>query len=120
VSAAERLAKHLHVATPLAFAAGILCALEPIQLLYERYVMAEAVSLFVFALYLVAIFRYLQQPRLTMLSLVQLLGVTAVSLRLSFLPVVLVNAGGLPLLAAWQPARVEAPSRPALRPRNLP
>ena len=49
------LRKYLHVAPSLAFVVGILCALEPLQLLYERYVMAEAVSLFVFALYLLAI-----------------------------------------------------------------
>jgi hypothetical protein len=80
------------------------------QLLYERYVMAEAFSLGFFVLYLLLTLRYLQQPRCTTLCLVQLLGVAVVSLRFSFLTVVLANTAFLPLLASWKLARAEVPS----------
>jgi hypothetical protein len=109
------LRTYFHVAPPLAFAAGILCALEPLQLLYERYVMAESVSLFVFALYLLTIWWYLDYPHLVKLVLVHGLGVAVISLRFSFLAVVLVNALCLPLLVSGTLARTAAPLRPAWR-----
>jgi hypothetical protein len=112
------LHKYWHVAPVIAFGAGILCALEPIQLLYERYVMAEAVSLFVFALYLLAILRYLDHPRLPLLGMIQCLGVAVISLRFSFLAVVLVNALCLPLLASWTLTRTAGSHRPAQRERG--
>ena len=76
----------------------ILCALEPIQLLYERYVMTEALSLLLFALSLVAAMKYLDRPRLMTLLWVQLLGIALVSFRVSFLPFVVINTVVLPLL----------------------
>jgi hypothetical protein len=106
------LRKYFHVVPPLAFAAGILYALEPLQLLYERYVMAESVSLFMFALYLLAILGYLVHPRLPKLGLIQCLGVAVISLRFSFLAVVLVNALCLPVLASRPLARTRGPHRP--------
>ncbi len=94
------------VATPVAFGSGLLCALEPLQLLYERYVIAETLSLFFFVVYLLSSLRYLRQPRLRALCLVQLLGIVTVSLRLSFLSVVLVNAA--PALAGRWTCRPHA------------
>ena len=82
----------------LASLLGLLCALEPLQLLYERYVMTEAFSLFFFAVYIVFSFHYLKRPRLIFLIFIQILGTGLISLRLSLLPIVLINAILLPLL----------------------
>jgi hypothetical protein len=124
---AYALKRYFFIGPAIACACGILCALEPIQLLYERYALTETFSLFYFALYMVCSFDYLRRPRLGALCLVQVLGVALVSLRVSFLPVVLANAPILPLLAAFALARQDgaAPScrgfgsPPAARPRAL-
>jgi hypothetical protein len=82
----------------VAYLFGILCALEPIQLLYERYVMTETLSLFVLVLYLMTTLGYLEAPRLRTLVLMQILGTALITLRISFLPIVMVNAVLVPLL----------------------
>lgn len=97
---AHGLIKYFAVTPGVAYAMGIFCAIEPIQLLYERYVMTETISLFLFVLYILAAFHYLQKPSLRILCLVQAIGIVLVSLRFSFLPIVLLNTGLLPLLAA--------------------
>jgi hypothetical protein len=94
------LEKYFAVNSITALVFGILCAIEPIQLLYERFVMTECLSLFVFALYLVSIFKYLQTPSLRGLFLVQLAGVILITLRVSFLPIVLLCTVAAPLLTA--------------------
>ena len=83
----------------LSFFFGILCAVEPLQLLYERYVMTEALSLFLFVIYLLFIFLYLEKPRLLFLLVISILGTAVISVRLSFLPDVLVNSVILPFIA---------------------
>ena len=83
----------------LSFFFGILCAIEPLQLLYERYVMTEAVSLFLFVLYLLFVFFYLEKPRLFFLLIISILGTAVISVRLSFLPDILLNSLILPLIA---------------------
>jgi hypothetical protein len=97
---AHGLRKYFAVTPAVAYAMGILCAVEPIQLLYERYVMTETIALFLFVLYILAAFHYLQNPSLRVLCLVQAIGIVLISLRVSFLPIVLLNTGLLPLLAA--------------------
>ena len=84
----------------LSFFFGILCAIEPLQLLYERYVMTESLSLFLFVIYLLFIFLYLEKPRLLFLLVISILGTAVISVRLSFLPNILVNAVILPFIAA--------------------
>lgn len=81
---------------------ALACAVEPLQLVSERYVLTEAFGTFVFAIYLVAVFAYLRSGSLSLLALVQVLGVFLVALRLSFLPVVLCVSVLAPLL--WRRA----------------
>jgi hypothetical protein len=97
---AHGLRKYFAVTPAVAYAMGIFCAIEPVQLLYERYVMTETISLFLFVLYILSAFHYLQNPSLRVLCLAQTIGIVLVSLRVSFLPIVLLNTGLLPLLAA--------------------
>jgi len=97
--AAQILRRHLSVRPSVAYSLGFLCALEPIQLLYERYVMTETLSLSFFALHLLAILRYLRGRNLLALFLAHLLGTALISLRISFLPITLVNAILAPILA---------------------
>ncbi|MEN6483442.1 MAG: hypothetical protein ABFD98_01060 [Syntrophobacteraceae bacterium] len=106
---AYSLKKHFSVGSGVACAAGFLCAVEPIQLLYEREVMTEAFSLFYFALYMVSAFEYLSGRRLGRLCVAQILGTALLSLRVSFLPVVLANAVVLPLVASFVHFRENGP-----------
>jgi hypothetical protein len=62
------------------------CALEPLQLRAERYVLTESVAACVFAVFLVAIFSYLKTSSLSLLALIQILAVLLVTLRVSFRP----------------------------------
>lgn len=77
---------------------GILCALEPLQLLYERYVLTETLSLFIFALYLLCAFLYLESRSYAKLAAIQILGTALITVRLSFLPIILCFAAVIPLL----------------------
>lgn len=77
---------------------GVLCVIEPLQLLYERFVLTETVSLFVFTLYMFFIFKYLEKAKLSSIVIIQIVGIVLISLRLSFLPFVMFNAFILPLL----------------------
>jgi hypothetical protein len=79
---------------------GLLNAVEPLQLMYERYVLTETVSLFVFALYVALIFQYIARARLFTLLFIQVAAVMLVSLRFSFLPLVYAAAVVIPVLAA--------------------
>lgn len=99
--AGQILRKHLGVRPSIAYFLGCLCALEPIQLLYERYVMTETLSLAFFALHLLAILHYLKGRNLLVLFLAHLLGTALISLRISFLPVTMANAILAPILAFY-------------------
>ncbi len=83
----------------VAFLFGALCAIEPIQLRCERQVMTEALSLFMFAIYVMIIISYLKSQKLSMLVIASFAGLALISVRLSFLPLVLINTALAPLLA---------------------
>ena len=93
------LVEFFSVNRKLSLALGILCAIEPLQLLYERYVMTEAISLLIFSLYLVTMFYYIKRRSFVLILLVQILGTLLIGFRLSFLPLVLANCIILPFLA---------------------
>ena len=93
------LLKFFSVSPRRAFTLGIISALEPIHLLYERYIMTEAFSLFSFAVFVLLIFHYLKKANIFLLFLVQIAGTVLISFRLSFLPVVIVNSILLPFLS---------------------
>lgn len=89
----------LRLASRLSYLFGLLCSLDPLQLVWQRYVMTETVSLFFYALVLLFSFLYLKQRRLWQLALLQILSVLLISFRMSYLLVVQMNAFFLPLIA---------------------
>jgi hypothetical protein len=91
--------RHFGAQPWVAAAAGVLCAVEPLQLLYERYVMTEALSLGFFAVFMTLALEYLKRPRVAWIVLMQVAGVLAISFRVSFLPAVTLATAVLPLLA---------------------
>ena len=78
---------------------GFLCAVDPLQLLYERYVMTETISLCLYAFVIYYSFLYFRDRRLRDLTLVQVFSVFLIGFRISFLLLVEVNAVILPLIA---------------------
>lgn len=96
----------------IVFAFACAFALEPAQLFYERMVLAETFGLLAFAGFFAAASAYLVRANPAWLALVALLGLAAVSLRMNYLPVVIVITLGLPLLFAFD--RERAPRAPVL------
>jgi hypothetical protein len=78
---------------------GFVCALDPLQLLYERSVMTEAISLFLYALVLHRAFLYLRDRRWRDLALIQAVSVLLIGFRMSYLPLVQLDSVLLPLIA---------------------
>jgi hypothetical protein len=78
---------------------GLLCAIDPLQLLYERYVMTEAISLCLYAFVIYHSFLYLRDHRLRDLVIVQAVSVLLIGFRVSFLLLVQINTIILPLIA---------------------
>jgi hypothetical protein len=83
----------------LGYLFGFLCAIDPLQLTWERYVMTETFSLFFYALTLQQSFVYLRDRRITTLMVIQVLSVITIGFRIVFLFVVQVMAVALPLIA---------------------
>jgi hypothetical protein len=97
------LTRHLGVPRPLAFVAACVLAVEPAQLYYERMVLAETFGLLAFAGFFAAGGAYLVSARAAWLPVVAVLGLAAASLRLNYLPVVLVVSVILPLVRVLDP-----------------
>jgi len=87
------------LASGLSYFFGVLCLLDPLELVWHRYVMTETVSLFVYAFVLLFSFSYLKQKRLWQLAVVQILSVVLISFRMSYLLVVQMSTLLLPLIA---------------------
>ena len=83
----------------LSFLFGLLCALDPLQLVWERYVMTETFSLLVYVLVLCWSFAYLRDRRLWQLGVVQALSVLLIGFRMSYLLLVQACTILLPLIA---------------------
>lgn len=83
----------------LSFLFGFICALDPLQLVWERYVMTETFSLLVYVLVLYWSLAYLRDKRLWQLAVVQLLSVLLIGFRISYLLVVQACTILLPVLA---------------------
>jgi len=60
--------------------------------------MTETVTLFIFAVLIVMILQYIRKPTITHILITQLLGIMLISLRMVYLPFVLVMTVALPLL----------------------
>ena len=78
---------------------GVLCALDPLQLVWERYVMTETISLFFYVASLYFSFRYLKHRAIRHLALAQGLWVLLIGFRMSYLLIVQVSAVLLPVIA---------------------
>jgi len=91
------LLRYFAVGFRIAALCSIACALEPLQLVAERYVATESVATFVFAVLLLAIFSYLKTSSLSLLALIQILAVLLVSLRVSFVPLAWIISFFIPL-----------------------
>jgi hypothetical protein len=96
----------LGLASRVSYLFGVLCSLDPLQLVWQRYVMTETVSLFFYVLVLLFSLLYLKQRRLLQLALLQILSVFLISFRMSYLLVVQISAFFLPLIAFLPEIRV--------------
>jgi hypothetical protein len=83
----------------LCFLFGFLCALDPCQLVWERYVMTETFSLLVYVLVLYWSLLYLRDRRIWQLGVVQALSVVLIGFRMSYLPLVQACTILLPVIA---------------------
>ena len=80
-------------------------ALDPMQILYEHMIMTETTALLAMAIFLFVALYYLHKPDWWLLAAVSLLGALLVSLRIVYLPVVLISAVLLPLAAYFSGPR---------------
>jgi hypothetical protein len=87
------------LASRVSYLFGLLCSLDPLQLVWQRYVMTETISLFWYVLMLFFSFLYLKERRIWQLAIVQILSVLVISFRMSYLLIVQMSALFLPLIA---------------------
>ena len=99
VVAAHLLMRYFRVRPWCAFGAVLLFALEPLQLLYARYVMTETLALFVFVFYVWVALHYLEDSRIKWLAVLQGLAVLLISVRFAFIPLAWICAFVIPLLS---------------------
>ena len=88
------------------FLMALLFAIEPMHMMFQRYVLTEALTMPVFVAYLMASLFYLRERRLIHLVIAQVLGVALISMRMIFLPLVLIQVLIFPLLVTgmrWRP-----------------
>jgi hypothetical protein len=78
---------------------GFICALDPLQLVWERYIMTETISLFLYVAVLHFFFRYLKHRGLRDLAKAQGLAILVLGFRMSYLLLVQVSAVLLPIMA---------------------
>lgn len=96
---AHLLIRYLGARRWVAFSAALLASLEPLQLLYTRYVMTETLGLAIFVFYLWTALHYLEDPRIRWLGLMHCIATLLLGIRLSFIPVVWIFAVTAPFLA---------------------
>ena len=98
------LRRRLDLPRTLVILAACSLALGPAQLFYERMVLAETAGLCAFVAFFAAASAYLARGRAIWLPVSVLLGLAAASLRMNYVPVVIVISLGLPLLRLFDPA----------------
>lgn len=98
------LLRYFRTKPVLASIFACLCAFEPLQLMAERF-MTETFATFGFALYLWTALSFLRSKQLSTLIAVQALGVVLISLRYSFMPLILILSVALPILAGYKGVR---------------
>jgi hypothetical protein len=97
---AHLLIRYFQVRAWIAFAFAFLAAVEPLQLLYARYVMTESLALTVFVFYVWAALHYLENPQIRWFVVIQCIGTLMIAIRFAFIPMVWICAFAIPLLAA--------------------
>src|SRR6476620_1259576 len=90
--------RFFEMSNSISFSFGLICALDPLQFVWERYVMTETFSLLVYVLVLYWSLAYLRDRRLWQLAVVQALSVLLIGFRMSFLPLVQACTILLPLI----------------------
>jgi hypothetical protein len=104
----------------LAYLFGFLCAIDPLQLTWERYVMPEIVGLFFYALVLHQSFVYLRSRRITTLVVIQVLSIITIGFQMTFLVPLQIMAAALPLIAfLLQSEPTETATASQFRPRQF-
>lgn len=98
----------------ISYGFGFLCALDPLQLIWERYILTEALSLCLYALFLERSLDYLKHRRAHGVVIVQLVAVFLIGFRMSYLLVVQITAILLPLIAFLPELWTSADKRIAL------
>jgi hypothetical protein len=98
---------------------GFLCALDPLQLVWERYILTETLSLCLYAFVLAYSLAYLKHRRLRDIIIVQLVAVLLIGFRMSYLLVVQVSTILLPLIAFLPELCTSAVKRAASSPPRL-
>lgn len=93
------LLRHFRISLPLSAILVSLCAIEPLQLLSERYVLTEATATLLFALHVWTAFAYCRRGSFWLLLLQAGIGVLLISIRIGYLPLVLFSSLLLPLLS---------------------
>ena len=88
----------VNVGNDTCFLMALLFCVEPMHMMFQRYVLTEAFTMPIFIAYLMASLSYLKKRHLIKLAILQVLGIALISMRLIFLPLVLINAVILPLL----------------------
>jgi hypothetical protein len=91
--------RFFEMSNTVSFLFGSLCAVDPCQLVWERYVMTETFSLLVYVLVLYWSLAYLRDRRLWQLAVVQALSVLLIGFRMSYLLLVQACTVLLPLIA---------------------
>ncbi len=92
------LYRHFGCSKTCVFVITVLFSLEPLQLLYERFVLAETIALFFFSVTFALLCEYLRTGFLRWFLASQVLAVVVVSFRTSFIPIMLVFILLAPLL----------------------
>jgi hypothetical protein len=93
------LIRYFRVRSWLAFTVALLCSLEPLQLLYERYVMTETLALVVFVFYIWTVIHYLEDAQFKWLWIIQGVATLLISIRFAFIPMVWICSPVIPILA---------------------
>ncbi len=99
------LVKYANAPFGIAAVFTFLCAIEPLELLYERFMMTETLATFLFCIYFLLCAAYVKKAKASILTLAQIVAVCLISIRISFLPLILLLSVVLPLLGPVRPWR---------------
>jgi len=91
--------KQFSVSDTISFLICLLFSVEPMHMMWQRFVLTEALSMPVLIAYIFVSFSYIKNAQPKKLLLLQFLGVVLISLRMIFLPMILANALVIPFFA---------------------